>query len=163
MISKSSEEYLKNMYVIYNQKGNIRVTDVANKMGHTKASVNKAIHLLKDEGMIKYEPYGKVEITSKGKELARKTLEAYDIVYLFLKDVLNVEEEIATLEAEKMKAALSDSTINSIAKYAHKMLGLEDLNCCYDISSNKCRTCTKTKLRKEKVVNLKKGIKENGK
>ena len=32
MISKSLEEYLKTMYVLKKQNGNIRVTDIANKM-----------------------------------------------------------------------------------------------------------------------------------
>ena len=32
MISKSQEEYLKTMYVLQKQNGNIRVTDIANKM-----------------------------------------------------------------------------------------------------------------------------------
>ena len=32
MISKSTEEYLKTMYVLMKQKGSIRVTDIAKKM-----------------------------------------------------------------------------------------------------------------------------------
>ena len=32
MISKSLEEYLKNMYVLKQQNGKIRVTDIAEKM-----------------------------------------------------------------------------------------------------------------------------------
>lgn len=143
MISKSNEEYLKNIYVLYKKKGIVRVTDIANKVGHTKASVNKAINILKEEEMLNYEPYGKIEITKKGEALARKTLEAYDIVYLFLKDVLNVSDEVAELEAEKMKAALSDETINNLAKYVHQELDLGELNCCYDIAKEKCRNCRK--------------------
>ncbi len=47
MISKSLEEYLKTMYVLKKQNGNIRVTDVANKMNCSKPSVNKALNNLK--------------------------------------------------------------------------------------------------------------------
>ena len=36
MISKALEEYLKTMYILKKQTGNIRVTDVANKMNCTK-------------------------------------------------------------------------------------------------------------------------------
>ena len=32
MISKSNEEYLKTMYILQKQVGNIRVTDIENKM-----------------------------------------------------------------------------------------------------------------------------------
>ena len=51
--------------------------------------------------------------------MAKKILEAYDIVYLFLKDVLNLDEDIAASEAEKIKLAISDGTINNLAKYVH--------------------------------------------
>ena len=57
MISKSLEEYLKTMYVLKRQYGNIRVTDVAKKMNCTKPSVNKAIYNLKDNGFLNYESY----------------------------------------------------------------------------------------------------------
>ena len=88
------------MYVLKKQNGNIRVTDVANKMECTKPSVNKALNNLKEEKLVNYETYGTIELTSEGENLAKKILEAYDIVYLFLKDVLNLEEK----EAEKEEA-----------------------------------------------------------
>ena len=44
MISKALEEYLKTMYILKKQKGDIRVTDIANKMNCSKPSVNKAIN-----------------------------------------------------------------------------------------------------------------------
>ena len=55
MISKALEEYLKTMYVLQKQNGNIRVTDIANKMNCSKPSVNKAVNNLKEEKLVKYE------------------------------------------------------------------------------------------------------------
>ena len=91
MISKSLEDYLKNIYIIKKQNGNVRVTDIAEKMNYTKPSVNKAINNLKAEGFLNYEAYGSIELTQNGIELAKKILETYDIVYIFLKDVLNLD------------------------------------------------------------------------
>ena len=143
MISKSLEEYLKTMYVLKKQNGNIRVTDIANKMECTKPSVNKALNNLKEENLVKYETYGIIELTPDGENLAKKVLEAYDIVYLFLKEVLNLEETIAKNEAERIKSSISDNTINKLAKYVHEVLGLTNLNCNYDINKEKCRSCIK--------------------
>ena len=143
MVSKSSEEYLKTMYLLKKQSGNIRVTDIANKMNCTKPSVNKSIYNLKDNGLLNYESYGTIELTEEGENLAKKILEAYDIVYLFLKDVLNLEAEEAEKEAEKIKMAITDDTINKLAKYVHEVLGLSNLNCNYDINQEKCRSCVK--------------------
>lgn len=145
MISKSSEEYLKTMYILKKQNGKIRVTDVAEKMNCTKPSVNKAIYNLRDNGMLNYESYGTIELTEEGENLAKKILEAYDIVYLFLKDVLNLEPEKAEKEAEKIKMTITDETINKLAKYVHEVLGLSNLNCNYDINQEKCRSCVKRK------------------
>lgn len=148
MISKSLEEYLKTMYVLKKQNGNIRVTDVAKKMNCTKPSVNKAIYNLKDNGLLNYESYGTIELTEEGENLAKKILEAYDIVYLFLKDVLNIEEAAAKQEAEKIKTTITDNTINKLAKYVHNVLGLNNLDCDYDINREKCRSCARRTLPK---------------
>lgn len=148
MVSKSLEEYLKTMYVLKKQTGNIRVTDIAEKMNCTKASVNKAVRNLKENGLINYETYGTIELTSEGENLSKKILETYDIVFVFLKDVLNIESEEAKKEAEKIKQAISDNTVNKMAKYVHKVLGLNDLNCDYDINKERCRSCARRKSSK---------------
>ena len=150
MISKSSEEYLKTMYILKQQNGTVRVTDIAQKMNCTKPSVNKAIYNLKDEGLLNYESYGTIELTDSGENLAKKILEAYDIVYVFLKDVLNLEEEDAKKEAERIKLAITDKTINKLAKYVHKVLGLSNLDCDYDINKEKCRCCARRIAKKER-------------
>lgn len=143
MISKASEEYLKTMYLLKQQNQNIRVTDIANKMNCTKPSVNKAVNNLKENGLVNYESYGTIELTEEGENLAKKILETYDIVYLFLKDVLNLDEEKAKNEAEKMKSSITDDTTNKLAKYVHKVLGLNNLDCDYDINREKCRSCAR--------------------
>lgn len=149
MISKSLEEYIKTMYFLKKQNGNVRVTDVADKMGCSKASVNKALNNLKDNELVKYETYGTIEITSEGEDLAQKIIESYDIIYVFLKDVLGMESEKAKTEAENMKSAMSDETINKLARYVHQVLGLRNLNCNYDVGQEKCRQCVKRVKRKE--------------
>ena len=147
MISKSLEEYLKNMYVLEKQNGDIRVTDIAEKMNCSKPSVNKALNNLKENKLINYEVYGKIELTKQGKDLAKKILEAYDIVYVFLKDVLELEKTQAEKEAEKIKLAVSDKTLNELARYEHKVLDFNNLDCGYDINKEKCRSCERRKIK----------------
>lgn len=151
MISKALEEYLKTMYVLKKQNGNIRVTDIAEKMECSKPSVNKAINNLKMHKLVNYETYGAIELTDKGEDLAKKILEAYDIIYVFFKDVLNLDENSAQKEAEKIKSSIEDTTINSLAKYVHKVLELNNLDCNYDINKESCRKCLRrTSVQKQK-------------
>ncbi len=74
MVSKALEEYIKTMYVLKKQNGNIRVTDIANKMNCTKPSVNKALNNLKENGLVNYESYGTIEITKKRRRLSQKDI-----------------------------------------------------------------------------------------
>ena len=119
MISKSQEEYLKTIYIIQKQDNQPRVTDIAEKMNCTKASVNKSLKILTEQKLINYEPYGKIELTEDGIQLAKKTLEANDIVYLFLKEILGEEDGIAEEEAKEIKMVMRDITLNKLAKFVH--------------------------------------------
>ena len=143
MISKSLEEYLKTIYIIQKQDKQPRVTNIAEKMNCTKPSVNKSLKLLTEQGLIKYEPYGKIELTEEGTKLAKKILEANDIVFIFLKDILGEEKSIAEEEAKEMKMVIRDTTLNKLAKYVHKELGLYSLDCGYDINNEHCIDCAR--------------------
>lgn len=145
MISKSLEEYLKTMYVLKKQNGYLRVTDIAEKMGCSKPSVNKSINILKENKLVNYETYGEIELTKEGEDLAKKILETYDIAYLFLKEILGLSMEEAKQEAEQIKTVISDNTINKLAKYVHKTLNLNSLDCDYDINQERCRECARRK------------------
>lgn len=143
MISKSLEEYLKTIYIIQKQDKQPRVTDIAEKMNCTKASVNKSLKLLTEQEFIKYEPYGKIELTEEGTKLAKKILEANDIVFIFLKDILGEEKSIAEEEAKEIKMVMKDITLNKLAKYVHQELGLYSLDCGYDINNEHCIDCAR--------------------
>ena len=145
MISKSLEEYLKTIYIIEKQGNKPRVTDIAEKMNCSKASVNKSLKLLKEEKLVSYEPYGDIDLTEDGTKLSKKILEANDIVYLFLTEILGENKEKAEEEAKKIKMSMSDYTLNKLAKYIHNELGLYSLDCGYDINNERCIDCARRK------------------
>lgn len=149
MISSSLEEYLKTIYVLKKQGQDIKVTTIANRMNCTKPSVNKAIKNLKANEMLEYEAYGEIRLTNKGEALAKKVLEAYDIVYVFLTEILEIPKEEAKEEAIRLKAVMNDNTLNMLTKYVYKILGVYNINCNYDINEEKCRCCNR------KILNLK--------
>ena len=51
---------------------------------------------------------------------------------------------------------LDDDTLNKLARYVHKTLDLNNLDCCYDLNKEKCRSCKKRtstkKIDKKKVT-----------
>lgn len=142
-LTNSQEEYLKTIYILKTTNVEIKVTEIANRLSKTKASVNNAINLLKEEGLVTYEKYGPIKLTELGEREAIKIIEANDIVKLFLTDIINVNAENAEKEAKEIKTILSDDTLNKLARYTHKTLGLYSLDCGYDINNQNCIKCAR--------------------
>ena len=151
-LTNSQEEYLKTIYILSKKEKEVRVTDIANKLKITKPSVNKAINNLNKINLINYQTYGNITLTEKGKEIAKAILKKFDIVKLFLTQVLEVDEKVAEEEAKSMKYAISEKTQESLEKYIIKILNLEELECGCNINNEKCRNCARIK-QKDKEIN----------
>ena len=91
VLTNSQEEYLKVIYLLNNAMGEVRVTDIANKMNKTKASVTAAVNVLAQMNLIEYKHYEPIKITKNGELEAIKVLEASNIVKLFMTDILNID------------------------------------------------------------------------
>lgn len=148
-LTNVQEEYLKTIYTLQKTEKSIRVTDIANRLHKTKPTVNYAINNLKAEGLLDYKAYGNILLTEKGEKQAQKILEAYDIMYIFFSEILELDEKKAEKEASKIRATLDDETLNKIAVYTHKTLGLYSLECGYDINNEKCLTCLRRTAKKQ--------------
>ena len=149
MISKSTEEYLKTIYILIKQNSSVRVTDIAKKMNCSKPSVTKQLNILKNSNLIEYESYGNIKLTSKGETLARKVLADYDIVYILLHDIVGIDEESSKIEASKIKSVIDEKTLSKIANYIYEELELNKLNCNFNIRNEECRKCAINNERKK--------------
>ena len=80
-LSKAGEDYLEAIYRIsLDQPENdrsVRSVDIAESLDVSKASVNKALSLLKEQGMVEQSRYGRVTLTSDGEETARQVWRAH--------------------------------------------------------------------------------------
>ena len=84
-------------------------------------------------------------------------MKRYDTLKLFLSEVIGVEEKKAQEEADLMKHNVSENTIKKLEDYINKMLDLNDLDCCYNEQSTKCKNCTKVAERIKIKKKLEKG------
>jgi len=140
-MSKSSLEYLKNIYILYKQNNFVRVTDLANTMNCSKPNVTKHLNILKENSLIEYEVYGKVSITEKGIEIAKNLLEEEDVIYLLLKNVIGIDNNHLRDDSSKIKNSISKDTYEELYKYVISKLGLNNLSCNFNIKNEKCRKC----------------------
>ncbi len=142
-MSASLEEYLKTIYILIQKFSFARVTDIAKYLNYSKASVNRALKVLKSEGLIEYENYGDIELTEIGKTIAKNILKRHNTLKAFLVEVLEVDKDIAENEAKTMKHSVSEDTINKLETYIQSIIDVSDLECCYNPESDKCKSCVK--------------------
>lgn len=154
-MSASLEEYLKIMFVLYKKNGYIRVTDIAKEMSCSKPSVNRALKILKETGYIDYEVYGKILLTKKGENEASRILRRHEILKAFLIQVLDVKEEVAKVEANNMKHAISENTASKLEEYIKSIIDVSNLECDYNPDNEKCRNCIKVTAKFRLDKNLK--------
>lgn len=113
MANESQEMYLKTILLLHLKNKSARSVDVANELGYSKASVSRAVGILKDENFITIEPGGTIAFTDAGR---KKALSVYD-KYIFIKDALlliGVDEETAHEDACKLEHVLSKKSIQKI-------------------------------------------------
>lgn len=150
-LTNSQEEYLKVIYILASEDKTARVTDIARNLNITKSSVNKGIKALKEMQLINYEAYGEIILTEKGRKVAAAIIKKFDIIKIFLKEILEVPEEQAKKEATAMKTSISKETEEKLEKYIIKTLKLNELECGYNMDSEKCRRCARLGTKKQCV------------
>lgn len=122
-LTVANEDYLECMVRI-EQEGSqgegIRSVDIAQQLGVSKASVNKAVTVLKEQGLVEQSHYGKVMLTDPGRELGRAVWYRHRLIRTFLVQELGVEFERADTEACMMEHALSEDTMQRWMRYLER-------------------------------------------
>ncbi len=127
-LGESLEDYLECLLIL-EKRGKIRSVEVAKMMNVTKPSVNNAMKVLKEKGYVIQESYKDIQLTEKGRQLAKAVFERHQILTAFLKDVLLVKEETAEDDACKIEHVISEETFDKLSlfykQYIHKTKGAE--------------------------------------
>ncbi len=115
-MTKSLEDYLEEIHVLIRDKGAARVRDVAAALNVKMPSVVKAIGELKKLGLAAQEPYGNIELTTKGARVAALVLGRHTVLKAFLLK-LGVSDRIAEKDACLMEHVLSAETMERIQEF----------------------------------------------
>lgn len=119
-LSPSAEDYLEAVHDLSEDGSPVRVTDVALRLGVSKASVFKAMVTLKENGLVAHAHYGALSLTEKGVERAHQVVERHHSIKRFLSEVLGVPEALAEKDACKMEHGMSDLTIERLVEFMNK-------------------------------------------
>ncbi len=122
VMTSSLEDYLEAVFVLSKQKSNVRITDIAEYLGVSKPSVNRAINTLTQNGFLEHITYGDIVITPEGESYAANVLRRHRLIKQFLVDELGVDEKIAERDACQMEHVMSPITIDKLYEYLERQV-----------------------------------------
>lgn len=114
--SEMAEDYVEAIFDIIDHSGVCRASDLVQLFKVTHATVNNTVGRLVRDGYVTTEPYRPLELTSKGKTLARKCRERHEIVRTFLL-ALGVSEATATADSEGIEHHVSPETLKAMRSF----------------------------------------------
>ena len=117
MASISIEDFLKNVCALINLGDKATTSRLARRLDVSNAAVTDMSRKLAQQGLIHYEKYRAITLTSGGEKIALSVIRRHRLWELFLNKVLDVPWEKVHDEAEKLEHQTSDYLINEIDKY----------------------------------------------
>ena len=112
-LQESGEMYLETILRLSETQKIVRSVDVAEKMGFSKASVSRAMHVLTDGGYIEIGRAGSITLTKKGEKIAKKIFERHKTLTDYLMNI-GVDKITAEEDACRIEHVISDKSFKAI-------------------------------------------------
>jgi DtxR family Mn-dependent transcriptional regulator len=124
MYTAAVEDYLKTIYDLQQERGQVATTTLAGRVGVAPASATLMIKKLAKLGLVVHQPYYGLKLTDTGQKIALKVLRCHRLVELFLAKTLGLSWDQIHTEAEKWEHVLSEE----IAERMDTVLGFPTTN-----------------------------------
>lgn len=85
MLSRKAEDYLEAILNIAEEKGHVRIKDIAVTLGVRPPSVVEMVNRLDKKDLVEYRKYDGVSLTGEGRAIAIIVKERHDIIKTFLR------------------------------------------------------------------------------
>ncbi|HMP07984.1 MAG TPA: manganese-binding transcriptional regulator MntR [Lacipirellulaceae bacterium] len=108
--TETAEDYAEAIDQLRREFGKCRIVDLARRFAVSHVTVTKVVARLKREGLVTSEPYGPLELTDAGRQLADKSRRQHQIVLEFLQ-AIGVSPEVAAIDAEGIEHHVSRQTL----------------------------------------------------
>lgn len=113
MPTPSMEDYIEQIYLLIEDKGYARVSDIAEALAVHPSSVTKMVQKLdKDEYLI-YEKYRGLVLTNKGKKTGKRLVYRHELLEQFLQ-IIGVDQDKIYDDVEGIEHHLSWNAIDRI-------------------------------------------------
>ena len=109
----AAEDYLERISELIRRKGYARVVDIAAELKISQASVTTMVQRLDAEGLVKYEKYRGMVLTSAGEEVAQRIAHRHELLTIFLRQ-LGLPENVIAHDVEGLEHHISPETFRGI-------------------------------------------------
>ncbi|MEE5992881.1 MAG: metal-dependent transcriptional regulator [Oscillospiraceae bacterium] len=116
-LHESGEDYLETIYLLTSRMPFVRSVDIANELGYTKASVSRAMRILREEGFVTVAEDGEVKLTKNGKKRAISVYERHTLITDFFSQYLGVNPVTAEKDACRIEHVISEETYLRLRTY----------------------------------------------
>lgn len=113
MPTPSMEDYIEQIYLLIENKGYARVSDIAEALSVHPSSVTKMVQKLDKDGYLIYERYRGLILTAKGNKLGKRLVFRHDLLEQFL-HLIGVKKELIYEDVEGIEHHLSWDAIDRI-------------------------------------------------
>ena len=120
MPTPSMEDHIEQIYLLINNKGYARVSDIAEALSVLPSSVTKMVQKLDKDGYLIYEKYRGLTLTPKGVKLGKRLVQRHELLEQFLR-LIGVDEERIYEDVEGIEHHLSWNSIDRIADLVQLM------------------------------------------
>jgi len=107
-VSKAAEDYLKAIYKLQSDSGQVSTSSLAEYLGVAPPSATNMITRLVKEGFLRHDRYHGVELTDAGARAALEVIRHHRLWELFLAEALKMPLERVHGEAERLEHTLSE-------------------------------------------------------
>ena len=115
MRTAAVEDYLERILELINTKGYARVVDIAERLNISQASVTNMVQRLDAEGLLKYEKYRGLILTTAGESLAKNITRRHESLTEFF-NLMGLDEKTVYRDVEGMEHHVSPETLNAIRR-----------------------------------------------
>lgn len=118
-IQESGEMYLETILVLGQEDDKVRSIDIANYRDVSRASVSRAVGLLKEDNYIDVDEAGYITLTAKGEELATTIYKRHQVLSKIFTEI-GVDKEVAVEDACRIEHYISNETFEALRKHFNK-------------------------------------------
>ncbi|PKR79316.1 transcriptional regulator MntR [Halalkalibacillus sediminis] len=110
MPTPSMEDYIEQIYILIDQKGYARASDIAERLEVHPSSVTKMVKKLDQEQYLLYEKYRGLILTDKGNKIGKRLVYRHELLEKFL-EIIGTDTESIYEEVEGIEHHLSWESI----------------------------------------------------